>query len=58
MLLPDLIKCVFLKEIRSPLVTMNFTNPMEGKKEKESRGVFFENKDMDTLAEKFLNMQR
>lgn len=55
MLLPDLIKCVFLKEIRSPLVTMNFTNPME---EKESRGVFFENKDMDTLAEKFLNMQR
>lgn len=49
---------MFLKEFRSPLVTMNFTNPMEGKKEKESRGVFFENKDMDTLAEKFLNMQR
>lgn len=37
---------------------MNFKNPIESKKEEDSRGVFFENKDMDSLAAKFLDMQR
>lgn len=37
---------------------MNFKNPMEDAKPKDDRGVFFENKDMDTLAAKFLDMQR
>lgn len=39
-------------------VRMNFNNPMESKKAQEKSGVFFENKDMDTLAAKFMNMQR
>lgn len=43
------------KDIR---VRMNFNNPMESKKAQEKSGVFFENKDMDTLAAKFMNMQR
>ena len=39
---------------------MNFTNPMKENPPpaKESKGVFFENKDMDTLAAQFMNMQR
>lgn len=38
---------------------MNFNIPMQEKKAvPESKGVFFENKDLDTLATQFMNMQR
>lgn len=37
---------------------MNFPNPLGEPKAPSNKGVFFENKDMDTLAAKFINMQR
>lgn len=41
------------------VAAMNFNNPIKDRKAApESKGVFFENKDLDTLAAQFMDMQR